>query len=255
MEDLTGLGKVAESVAKLADTQLANKAYDDLATGPMREGGKGLTDFIKAFRLFLAPIQLLAVAQDRLAAFCDRVRARVPEDRQQEAAPSIALPILMDLRFMEDENLLTELYLNLLARAIDKERCNEAHPAFVKIIEQMSPDEAMIMYRFRGRGRWPMPPPIERGVFSGCLPIESLSCPKNFYLYAEHLESLNLLRLPTKHIELEGTSFWGDFVGRPKIIERRDDDIEITNFGKQFVAACIPEDFDLATFKSDPPKD
>ena len=56
----------------------------------------------------------------------------------------------MNLRFMEDENPLTELYLNLLARAIDKERCNEAHPAFIKIIEQMSPDEAMVLYVLNG---------------------------------------------------------------------------------------------------------
>ena len=151
MDDLTGLGKVAESVAKIGDTQLVNKAYDDLLADAMRVGGQMLVDTIKAFRLFTAPIQLLAVAQDRLAAFCDQVRAKVPEDRQQEAAPSIALPVLMDLRFMEDDNPLTELYLNLLARAIDKERCNEVHPAFVKIIEQMSSDEAKVMY-WLGRG-------------------------------------------------------------------------------------------------------
>ena len=51
MEDPTGLGPIAQSVAQIADTQLANKAYDDLATGPMQEGGKALTDLIKAFRL------------------------------------------------------------------------------------------------------------------------------------------------------------------------------------------------------------
>ncbi len=104
MENPTGLGSIAESVAKIGDSQLASKAYDDLAASPLREGGKALTDLVKAFQLFLAPIQLLAVAQDRRAAFCERVRAKVPEDRQQEAAPSIALPILMDLRFMEDDN-------------------------------------------------------------------------------------------------------------------------------------------------------
>ena len=54
---------------------------------------------------------------------------------------------------MEDDNPLTELYLNLLARAIDKERCDEAHPAFVTIIEQMSPDEAMVMYGNSGRAK------------------------------------------------------------------------------------------------------
>ena len=51
MEDLTGLGKVAESVANLGDSKLPNKAYDDLLAEPMREGGKGLTDLVKAFRL------------------------------------------------------------------------------------------------------------------------------------------------------------------------------------------------------------
>ena len=156
MQDLTGLGKIAESLVKLADSKLVVKAYDDLLADAMRVGGHTLADTVKAFRLFTAPIQLLAVAQDRLAAFCDRVRAKVPEDRQQEAAPSIALPILMDLRFMEDDNPLTELYLNLLARAIDKKRCNEAHPAFVKIIEQMSSDEAMVMWQFSKRDSWPI---------------------------------------------------------------------------------------------------
>lgn len=52
--------KLAEAVAKIGDSQLANKAYDDLAASPMREGGKAMTDVVKTFRLFLAPIQLLA---------------------------------------------------------------------------------------------------------------------------------------------------------------------------------------------------
>ena len=43
MEDLTGVGKVAESVAKIADNQLANKAYDDLG-GYLRARGWKLED-------------------------------------------------------------------------------------------------------------------------------------------------------------------------------------------------------------------
>ena len=237
MEDLTGLGKVAESVAKLADTQLVNKAYDDLLADAMKVGGKGLTDFIKAFRLFLAPIQLLAVAQDRLAAFCDRVRARVPEDRQQEAAPSIALPILMDLRFMEDENPLTELYLNLLARAIDKERCDEAHPAFVKIIEQMSPDEAMIMYRFRQNDSLPIPVSPGLTFYETCIPY--VVHPKHTQTNLTHLLSLGLLREYRKQFRAPG--------------EDLDHSLHLSRFGRLFVEACIPEDFDLTKFKGDQP--
>ena len=124
MDDPTGL-------ARLADSKLFNKAYDDTLHGPMEEAGKFLVDATKTFRLFLAPIQLLAAAHDRLAAFCERVRRRVPEDRQIEAAPSIAAPLPLSLRYMEDDNVLTELFLNLLTRAIDRERFGEAHPAFV----------------------------------------------------------------------------------------------------------------------------
>ena len=236
MDDLTGLGKVAESVAKIGDTQLVNKAYDDLLADAMRVGGQMLVDTIKAFRLFTAPIQLLAVAQDRLAAFCDQVRAKVPEDRQQEAAPSIALPVLMDLRFMEDDNPLTELYLNLLARAIDKERCNEVHPAFVKIIEQMSSDEAKVMY-WLGRGTkvWFLRQYLddaEASTFSDTnIPRDHSTFWHNSLAYLFHLRTLCLACDYDGYNEAEGTHYQ-TFV--------------LTSFGRLFVQACIPEDFDLA---------
>ena len=243
MEDLTGLGKVAESVAKLGDSKLPNKAYEDLAAGPMRESGKFFVDLVKAFRFIAFPIQFLASWQDRLTAHLEKVKLKVPEDRQQEAAPSIALPILLDLRFMEDDNPLTELYLNLLARAIDKKRCNEAHPAFVKIIEQLSPDEAMVMWRFSERDSWVKPPPSEQSVET-TFPHESLMYPENFSIYAEHLHALNLLRLPLILPSPGEEPFPLNYGGQ---------DIYITRFGQQFVEACIPEDFDLAKFHSDQP--
>src|SRR5208337_3850671 len=169
---------------------------------------------------------------------------KVPEDRQQEAAPSIAIPILMDLRFMEDDNPLTELFLNLLARAIDKERCNEAHPAFAKIIEQMSPDEAMVMWQFRDRESWIEPTPGEQNVET-TFPRDSLTYPENFSTYVEHLAALNLLRLPMILPTLTGDE--------PLPLEYGGQSTYITRFGKQFVEACIPDDFDVATFMGDQP--
>ncbi len=243
MEDLTGLGKIAESVAKLAESELAIKAYDDLLADAMKEGGKTLADTVKAFRLFTAPIQLLALAQDRLASFCEKVRSKVPEDRQQEAAPSIALPILMDLRFMEDDNPLTELYLNLLARAIDKERCSEAHPAFVKIIEQMSPDEAMVMYVLRDRSikicfaKGNEPSIIVAGytrISETDFPASRIASPTNLWMYLKRLEALTLL-----------THTYG--VGSIDALRHhsphKNHTYHLTDFGRLFVDACIPEDF------------
>lgn len=238
MPDITGLGKIIENTAKLADSKLAMRTYDDLLADATKETGTCLVDTVKTFRLFTAPIQLLAVAQDRLAEFCQRVRKRVPEERQQEAAPSIALPVLMDLRFMEDDNPLTELYLTLLTRAIDKERSNEAHPAFVKIIGQMSPDEAVVIYHFRDQTHWLMPMPIEYGVWGGAFPILSLAQPTNFHMYAQHLTALNLLTLPTETLELQHHS---EFDGTLRVSKNEDPYLTLTEFGKLFIKACIPE--------------
>jgi hypothetical protein len=244
VDDLTGLGKLAESAAKVADSKVAVRAYDDLLADAMKEGGEGLVELIKAFRLFTFPIQLLALAQDRLKRWCEEVRRCVPEERHIEAQPSIALPVLMNLRFMEEDNPLTELYLNLLARAIDKERVNEAHPAFVRIIEQLSPDEALILFILRDRapvffafdsqhvleaavvpqdnvpsGEWNIATPVKEDITS------SIPHPRETSMNLERLKALTLVF--------------------SKAVAARRNAFSLTQFGELFVKACIPEDFKL----------
>jgi len=237
MEDPTGL-------TCLADSKLLNKAYDDLLAGAMKEGGQALADTVKAFRLFTAPIQLLVVAQDRLKAFCEKVRQRVPEERHVEAPPSIALPVLLSLRYMEDDNPLTELFLNLLARAIDKERQGEAHPAFVRIIEQMSPDEAMLIHLLRENHacfRFPLArrdvapsDAIQYGAWhivnaETDFPIQRLANPGRSFMYFDHLRTLNLVEQSPGSL-------------RSPIPERT---YYLTEFGRFFLKACVPDDFEL----------
>jgi hypothetical protein len=203
--DITGLGQLASSPA-------VTKGYDDLLSAPLQESGKVLTDMVKAFRLFTAPLQLLALAQDRLAIFCDSIRKAVPEERQIEAAPSIAIPVLLALRQTEDESPLIDLYLNLLRRAIDRDRVQEAHPAFAKLIEQMSPDEAVFMGAFALENNLC----LNRHVTQhNSAPFDQLAFPDLINLYASHLHSLGLVKV--------GGSF-----------------ADVTDFGMLFVKACVP---------------
>lgn len=210
MDDLAGLGK-------LADSRLVNAAYKDIVQPGARETGKAIQDVTKAFRLFTAPLQLLAVCQDRLSAFCDRARSAVPVERQIEAAPSIAIPIMLALRYMEDDNLVTELFVNLLTRCIDRSRVGEAHPAFPRIIEQLAPDEAMILYSLREREHLCIKLHVKQ---DNSFPFHRLAFPNNMALYCHHLDSLNLLH----HI---GDSF-----------------IEPSVFGTAFIKACVPDEID-----------
>ncbi len=88
----------------------------------------------------------------RFERYLERIAAKVPEDRRIEAHPQIAGSVFAGLEYVEETGINAELFLNLLARAIDRERVSEAHSAFAQIIIcQLSPDEAMILFRLKKR--------------------------------------------------------------------------------------------------------
>jgi len=119
--------------------------YRDLPSPALKQFGRFGEDFVKALRLVAFPVQLLGAYQDRLEAYLDRAVRNVAEKNLIEPVKSIALPIVEKLRFQEEENPITRLYINLLSRAMDGERVGEAHPAFLSIIQQLAPDEVLFI--------------------------------------------------------------------------------------------------------------
>ena len=258
--DLAGLGKFANS-------KLAQKIYSDLSkAGATEQVAKLAADSVKALRLFTAPVQLLALGQDLLEKRLERVKSKVPEERQIEAHPQLAGPILENLRYMVDGDILTEMYLNLLARAIDRDRVGEANPAFVKIIEQLCPDEALLLLKLRTAERNGLPYSVYRPEHLEKMYGITIGEPKHYNMYITHLRALNLIR-STSH-----TRFLPFDLGRlPRSdnmdrilseIDRRIETIrelfeknesprsvEATEFGSLFIRACIPEDFDVADWE------
>ena len=255
--DLVGLGKVANS-------KLVQNVYADLnKAGATEQGAKLAADTIKALRLFTAPIQLLALGQDLLEKRLERVRNKVPEERQIEAHPQIAGPILQNLRFMVDGDILTEMYLNLLARAIDRDRVGEANPAFVKIIEQLCPDEALLLLKLRKERDLPYsvygPKELE---WYGITIVE----PEHYNMYITHLCALNLIKpvsyepfppfgpswLPITNDMSRALSAINErleSISRLFEEDKRPRAVNVTEFGSLFIQACIPEDFDIADWE------
>jgi hypothetical protein len=184
-------------------------------------GGIG-SALAKTLHLFLAPLQLAAAYQDRLAKMLDKVRREVPPERHTQAPPELAGPVLLNLRFIGDDNILKDLYLNLLTRAIDKDRQKEAHPGFVKIIEQLSPEEGDFLLRVvevgeyvnTQRERHEEPYPLTDAFPH--LTYEEIS---NF---SERLWSLGIGQIL---VSREGWS-----TGQ----------ISFTAFGEAFIKACVP---------------
>ena len=96
------------------------KIYDNLASGTVREVGDLAKNTVKAARCVLAPIDYLATQQDRFQRYLERVNNKVPEDQRVNAHPQIADPVMDNLKYVEEESVITEMFLNLLARAIDQ---------------------------------------------------------------------------------------------------------------------------------------
>lgn len=71
--------------------------------------------------------------------------AQIPPEHVMEPKPSIAGPALQGLAFAHEEPNLKEMYLNLLASAMDDRRADAAHPAFVEIIRQLTSEEARLL--------------------------------------------------------------------------------------------------------------
>ena len=66
------------------------------------------------------------------------------------SAPDIAIsgPVFEALRYTRHHELVCELYLNLLASAMDVNTAHTVHPGFVDIIKNMTSDEAKIIAHF-----------------------------------------------------------------------------------------------------------
>ncbi len=69
----------------------------------------------------------------------------IPPENLQEPKVSIAGPVIQSLAFAHEEDVLREMYLELLKASMDNRTSSGAHPAFVEIIKQLSPEEANLV--------------------------------------------------------------------------------------------------------------
>lgn len=68
----------------------------------------------------------------------------IPPEQISIAPPEVAMPILEKIGYVTNEEL-KKLYIELLAKASIKDLNNQAHPGFVNIINNLSPDEAILL--------------------------------------------------------------------------------------------------------------
>lgn len=107
----------------------------------------------KTINNVLVPLAAINFAFDKARAyFSGKFQQEIAEKAQEipqeyvvEPKASIAGPTLQSLAFAHEEPNLKEMYLNLLATAMDSRSASDAHPAFVEIIKQLDSEDARLI--------------------------------------------------------------------------------------------------------------
>ncbi len=252
-----------------ATPDLTKLVYKDLAQPSVKKVGQALEAVIDTANTILLPLKLLNertkfIFSKNLEKYRKQLED-IPNKGICKVLPEIGVPILDKLTYVSDEDI-SDLFVNLLAKASTLDTVNSAHPSFIHIINSISSDEAKILAFLKDKSLIP---------YIGCYPSDNrpdatellpryltgieieleLLFPNNARMYLENLIGLGLLIcyqeievdpnhsgiLRKAHQSLE--SQYNDQIGglRTKYslaigIEKAY--FEITDYAKMFINAC-----------------
>lgn len=146
---MPGFDTLAEGAGKLLGA--IPELYDDLAKPAVQEVGKTLALPLQAVNaLLINPRKWIANAEYKLQETNVLIANKLKYiDENKLIAPPdyVAVPALQALSYSMDSDELRDLYANLLAKSMNAETSNSVHPAYVEIIKQFSPLDAILFKR------------------------------------------------------------------------------------------------------------
>lgn len=256
-----GMFPILKEVAQVPG--LLKEIYGDLAKPGVTQVGKALSTVIGLGNTILWPLALLNErAKIALENNLEKYRQQlinVPSERITEVPPEVGVPIAEKLGYVTDEQL-SDLYINLLAKASTTDFANTAHPSFVNVINNLSPDEALLFQHIgtdlpfvearlmkKNANEWQ----TIGQLLTGLETVAKLSFPQNIVAYFSNFEGLGLIDIrhdifianPQHYEKLEN-------LYRPRLEQVPHDEathklvfnrgkIELTPFGHLFISACL----------------
>jgi hypothetical protein len=137
--DLTG-------VAKLADSKLANAVYEDGLKKTATEAGELGAGLTKTVRMAMQPLfTAIQGAAQRVDSWVAEAVKKVPAERRVDAKPGLLNAAIAAIGVEEDDSALRGNYIRLLASLMDADRQNDLHPAFPRLVQELSPRDAMLL--------------------------------------------------------------------------------------------------------------
>ena len=129
------------------------EVYKDVAQPGVQQVGKALQTVLGLGNTVLWPIALAnersrMALEENLRKYQRKLASTSPDDIV-EVAPEVGVPLAEKLSYVTDVHL-SELYVSLLAAASTSQTVELVHPSFVNVLNNMAPDEALLLQGFGG---------------------------------------------------------------------------------------------------------
>lgn len=225
---------------------LKKAVYVDLLRPSVQQIGDVLKSTVKVARFAFAGIDYLAAKQDRWQNFLAKVAAGTDSKKLTNAHPQITGPVIEGMAYIDEDSIIGEMFVKILRKAIQNDSQDQAHPAFPKIIQQLSEDEAIILFylkrqAYRVEQTWELDGHKIKNMTTTleAFPVSKLYYPQHIWMYMNHLNSLTIAGTWKIQNDEIINDDQGKQTGGKTISERK-----LTDFGQLFATACVPETFE-----------
>jgi hypothetical protein len=226
--------------------KLKNEVYGDLLKPAVKEIGDVLKNTVKVSRFVLAGIDYLAAKQDRFQRFLEKTATGLDIEKIVDAPAQITGPVIEGMAYVDEDSIIGDMFANLLRKAIQSDTQDQAHPAFPRIIQQLSDDEAIILFYlkkhpYRMEQTWDLIEGKIRNLRTTRedFPTSKLHHPQHIDMFMNHLNSLTVAGTwkiqPDDILKDEK----GHQTGGVTVYEKR-----LSDFGILFATACVPDHFE-----------
>jgi len=110
-----------------------------------------LADLTKTVRSALTPLfTAIQGGANRVNSWVAAAVSQVPPDRQVPAKPALLNAAVAAIGVEEDDSEMRSYYVKLLASLMDRDREKDVHPAFPRLLQELSPLDAMLFQMMPG---------------------------------------------------------------------------------------------------------
>ncbi|PLX95334.1 MAG: hypothetical protein C0620_04445 [Desulfuromonas sp.] len=246
--------EIIETAKALNIAGVVPDLYKDAVQPAAKEIGKGLAVVAKTINVALSPIAGLVWGYEQIEKYVKDTLEKKLKNKDPEKItsppPNIAGPLLESLKYTAYQEELRNMYLNLLATSMDKDVTEKAHPSFVEIIRQLSPDEAKILYYIPTTSRYPdiCMTRVDSSWAWGQIVYEEVTrdfvniCKEAEIIHADlaisYLDNLRRLLILEYRQEVPGKKL-EERQGKIEIETDTLEIISVTKFGQQFISSCV----------------